>query len=75
MRVRKLGTADEWCVCRADLVSPNGESLMLVPCEDNALRLDGGIMAGAIGVVIRRGGAFELMTKTELEMEKYAKRA
>jgi hypothetical protein len=74
VRVRALGTDDEWCVCRVDLDSPNGQALMLVPLEDNALRLSGGILMGAIAVVVRNGGAFELMSKTELEMEKYAER-
>lgn len=38
---------------------------------DGCLRMRGGIMTGAVAVLIREGGAFEIMTWTELEVEKW----
>jgi hypothetical protein len=68
VRVRRVGTADEWCVCRVELVSKNGESLAL-RVLNGGLRAKGGLMMGGMAVLIEGGRAYEVFTDTELEME------
>lgn len=72
LRVRRCGSEDEWCVCSVLLASTNGESLALRMVE-GMLRLDdGGTMSGALGIHIEGGGAHEVFTSTELEVERRA---
>lgn len=70
LRVRPLGSNDEWCICQVGVSSTSGNSLGLLVME-GALRVRGGIMTGAILVSIddERGRAFETITNTDLEIE------
>jgi len=69
VRVRRLGSNDEWCICGVLLVSPNGQSLALVP-EDGAVHTErGGIMTGFIPVSVIGDNAYEVGTMTRLEIE------
>jgi hypothetical protein len=68
VRVRVLGTNDDWCICRVELVSHNRASLALA-VVDGCLRVGGGLMMGAVAVVADYRGAYELFTGAELEVE------
>jgi hypothetical protein len=68
LRVRPLGSNDEWCLCQVGVTSTSGNSLGLLVLE-GALRVRSGIMSGAVLVSIEEGHAFETITNTELEIE------
>ena len=69
VRVRRLGSVDKWCICRVELVSPNGMSLGLA-VEDGAVYPErGGIVTGFLPVSLMRNEAVEIATLTRLEME------
>jgi hypothetical protein len=70
VRIRRLGSTDEWCNCRVELVSPNGLSCGLSAGEDDGvLTLDGGIILGFFAVSWAKGVPVELFTRTQLEIE------
>lgn len=72
VRVRRLGSKDDWCFCTVALISPNGLSMGLV-VEDGALRSQrGGIVTGFLPVSVVKEHAYEIGTMTELEMEETA---
>jgi hypothetical protein len=68
LRVRPLGSNDEWCICQVAVMSTSGNSLGLL-VQDGALRIRGGLMMGAVLVSIEEGRAFEAISNTELEVE------
>ena len=69
VRVRRLGSLDNWCICRVELVSPNGMSVGL-RVEDGAVHpKDGGMVTGFLPVSLMRDQAVEIATNTNLEME------
>jgi hypothetical protein len=69
VRVRRQGTSEKWCMCRVDLVSPNGMSMGL-SVEDGAVRTEnGGIITGFLPVSLMRGEAVDIATRTKLEIE------
>jgi hypothetical protein len=69
VRVRRLGSTDDWCMCRIELVSPNKMSMGL-RVEDGAVRpLQGGIVTGFLPVSMMRNSVVEISSKTELEIE------
>lgn len=73
VRIRPLGSADDWCVCRVAVMSTNGNSLGLL-VQEGALRIRGGLMVGAVLVSIDECGAFEAISNTELELELWRER-
>lgn len=70
VRLRVLGTKDDWCICQVQMVSANGESVAL-HVVDGVLRVDGGLMMGALAVHIEYCGAYEVFTGAELEIERW----
>ena len=69
VRVRRQGTNDKWCICRVELVSPNGLSLGLT-VEDGAVHAEsGGMITGFLPISLMRNEAVEIATETRLEME------
>jgi hypothetical protein len=68
LRVRPLGSDDDWCICQVAVMSTSGNSLGLL-VQDGALRIRSGLMRGAVMVSIEDGHAFETISNTELEIE------
>lgn len=69
VRVRRLGSSDNWCICLIELVSPNKMSMGLA-VEDGAVwPLEGGMITGFLPVSMMRNKAVEIATLTELEIE------
>ena len=74
VRIRPLGSADDWCICEVAVMSTSGNSLGLL-VQDGALRIRGGLMMGAVMVSIDEGHAFETISNTELELELWRDRS
>jgi hypothetical protein len=69
VRVRRLGSADGWCYCTVEMVSPNGVALGLV-VEDGAVYTErGGMVTGFLPISVVKDNAYEIGTMTKLEME------
>jgi hypothetical protein len=67
VRLRRAGTEDDWCVCRADHIDGAALGLRVL---DGALRLGPGeVMMGAIAVVVEGGRVYNTATRTELDIE------
>jgi hypothetical protein len=71
VRVRRLGSNDDWCICGVVLVSPNGQSLALVPVDGAVHTERGGIVTGFIPVTVIGDNAYEVGTMTKLEMDRW----
>lgn len=72
VRVRPAYTYEEWCLCQVQILSGNQESVVLRVVH-GALRIKGGgILVDSLLMRIDReqGKAFELISDTELEVEK-----
>ncbi len=74
VRIRPVGSADDWCICQVAVMSTSGRSLGLL-VQDGALRVRGGLMMGAIMVAIEDDRAFEAISNTELELELWRERS
>jgi hypothetical protein len=70
LRIRPLGSEDDWCVCRVSLVSENGASVALSVLA-GGLRIAGGMLFGGIAMSVddEKGIATEAGSGTELEVE------
>ncbi|SRR5579862_478463 len=74
IRIRRAYSNDEWCIGVVERASLNGESVLMRVIE-GALRPEGGgIITCIIGIAcdLEKGTAKELLTDTELEVEKKA---
>jgi hypothetical protein len=71
LRIRRAGSKDEWCMCRVELASTNGQSLALRVVEGILRPQQGGIIAGAIAITIDpvRRIPTEIFSNTDLEIE------
>jgi hypothetical protein len=73
VRLRPLGSTDEWCVCIVEVMSPNQQSAGLKIIEGVFRPRSGGMVLGAIPVSFTETAALFAFTGEELEMELWAK--
>jgi len=69
LRVRRLGSDDDWCMGVVELVSPNGMSMGFMVEHGGVRPEQGGIVTGFLAVSLMRGTATEIATATELEIQ------
>ena len=69
VRVRRMDSSDDWCVCVVELVSHNGLSICL-NVQDGALRTKtGGIVTSFLPVSVTDRCAYEVASMTPLEID------
>lgn len=76
IRIRRMGSDDGWCAGIVEKASLNGESV-LMRVSDGVLRpAAGGLITGVIAFTcdFEEGTAKELLTETELEVERRSPR-
>jgi hypothetical protein len=69
IRVRRLGSQDEWCVGVIEKASLNGLSLLMRVIDGVLRPAGGGLIAAVIAILVEDGSAREVFTNTELEVE------
>jgi len=69
VRVRRLGSNDDWCICVVAIVSPNQLSFGLNVEEGALIPKRGGIVTGFLGVSVVHPDAYEISSATPLEID------